>query len=68
MNTTKNRRRITKQQLGVLSESLRPIRSFQEVSQIMNLSITSVSKLENSALRKIIMALNPPSLDRRRKK
>jgi DNA-directed RNA polymerase sigma subunit (sigma70/sigma32) len=66
MKTLLPRRIITKRELGLLSASLRPVRSFEEVGQIMGLSSTAVSNIENSALRKIIMALNPPQAKRRR--
>jgi DNA-directed RNA polymerase sigma subunit (sigma70/sigma32) len=68
MKTLLPRRIITKRELGLLSASLRPVRSFEEVGQIMGLSSTAVSNIENSALRKIIMALNPPQAKRRRQR
>ena len=54
------RRKVTRRELGLVSASLRPIRSCEEVGRLMGLSTTVVFNLESSALRKIIIALHSP--------
>jgi len=68
MNAPKACWKMTKSELGLLSAALRPLRTCEEVGQIMGLSASAIYKIENSALRKIIRAFHPPPPKEARKK
>jgi len=49
--------RVAQDDIGRLSETLRPIRSQEEVAELLGCSPALVGQLERSALRKIMRAL-----------
>jgi len=48
---------LLRRDVGHLSAALRPIRTSQEVAEILGVSASQVCQLENSALRKIVRAV-----------
>ena len=57
MIAEKPRWNVSQGDLGHLSAALRPMRTREEVAELMGVSVTLVCQLENSALRKIVRAL-----------
>ena len=57
MMAEKPRWNVSQGDLGHLSAALRPMRTREEVAELMGVSVTLVCQLENSALRKIVRAL-----------
>jgi len=57
MNNLQVRWRLSQDDISHLSMALKPIRTQEEVAQILGYSPTLVCQLENSALRKIVRAM-----------
>ena len=57
MNNEKARWRLSQSDIDHLSMALKPVRTSREVAEILGLSTSLVCQLENSALRKIVRAL-----------
>ena len=65
MNNQRVRWSLGQGDIGDLSMYLKPIRTRQEVSEILGLSPTVVTELEASGLRKIIRALTDYEKERK---
>ena len=58
MNNEKARWNLSQGDIDHLSAALKPVRTSREVADILGLSTSLVCQLENSALRKIVRAMN----------